>query len=78
VLYLGVFPSALAYITWAKVLARVPASMAASFLYLVSPLTILIAWAWLGEAPTPISLAGGVLALLGVAIVSTRGTRKEG
>jgi drug/metabolite transporter (DMT)-like permease len=75
--YLGVFPSAVAYITWARVLSRMPASRAASFLYLVSPLTIPIAWAWLGEVPSLVSLLGGVLALLGVAIVSARGARTE-
>ncbi len=78
VVYLGVFPSAVAYITWARVLSRMPASSAASFLYLVSPLTIPIAWAWLGEVPSAVSLVGGVLALLGVVIVNTRGTAKVG
>lgn len=73
VVYLGVFPSAVAYITWARVLARMPAPSAAGFLYLVSPLTIPIAWLWLGEAPAPLSLLGGALALLGVVILGARG-----
>ncbi len=72
-LYLGLFPSAVAYITWAHVLSRVPASTAASFLYLVSPLTIPISWLWLGETPSGLSLLGGALTLLGVVIVNTRG-----
>ncbi len=72
-LYLGVFPTALAYATWAYTLSQTPASSAASFLYLVPALAIAIAWIWLGEAPTPLALAGGALALAGVLLVNTRG-----
>ncbi len=75
--YLGVFPSALAYVTWAYALSRVHASRAASSLYLVSPIAILIAWVWLGEVPSTLSLVGGVIAITGVALVSTLGRQKR-
>jgi len=49
--YLGIFPAALGYVTWAYTLARIPAARAASFLYLVPPVTLGIAWVWLGQWP---------------------------
>jgi drug/metabolite transporter (DMT)-like permease len=73
VIYLGVFPAALAYVTWTYVLSRFPASNAVSFLYLNPALAILVAWIWLGEIPTTLSLMGGVLAILGVVLVNTKG-----
>jgi drug/metabolite transporter (DMT)-like permease len=73
VVFLGVFPGALAYASWSYVLSRVPASKAGSFIYIVGPITVLIAWLWLDEVPTLLSLLGGVVALTGVVIVNTWG-----
>jgi len=73
VVFLGVFPAALAYATWAYVLARIPASKAGSFLYIGGPTTVIIAWIWLNEIPSLLSLLGGLVALTGVVIVNTWG-----
>jgi drug/metabolite transporter (DMT)-like permease len=73
VLYLGVFPIAVAYITWAYVLSRLDASRAASYLYLVPVVAILCGWIGLRETPALLALAGGALALSGVVIVNTQG-----
>ncbi|NPV07834.1 MAG: DMT family transporter [Anaerolineae bacterium] len=72
--YLGVFPAAVAYVSWTYVLSQMPASQASAFLFLSPPLATLIAWLWLGEAPSPVSLGGGVLALVGVVLVNVRKT----
>lgn len=71
VIYLGVFPSAIAYTTWAYVLAQIPASRAATLLYLVPVLAIITAWFWLAEMPTVLSLIGGAIVLSGVVLVNT-------
>ena len=66
--YLGVFPTALAFTTWAYALARTNAGRLAAMTYLVPPISILLGWLLLGEAPPALALAGGALCLLGVAI----------
>jgi len=72
VVYLGVFSSAVAYLAFAYATTRLPAARVMSFMYLQPAVAMLIAWGYLGEVPTGLSLVGGGLALVGVAIVNKR------
>ncbi|GAA1541090.1 DMT family transporter [Kribbella lupini] len=68
VVFLGAFPTALAFTTWAYALARTSAGRMGATTYLVPPLTIFLGWLLLDESPAPLAYAGGALCLLGVAI----------
>jgi drug/metabolite transporter (DMT)-like permease len=68
VVYLGVFPTALAFTTYAYALQHMTASSLGVTTYLVPPLTIVMALVFLGETPPPVAYVGGALALVGVAI----------
>ncbi len=78
VIYLGIAPAALGYVTWAMVLAALPAARAASILYMVPVMAFLVAWLWLGETPQTSDIAGGLLAIAGVVIVNTLGRARAG
>ena len=66
--YLGVFPTAVAFTTWAFALARTGAARLAPLTYLVPPISVLLGWALLGEAPPALAFLGGALCLIGVAV----------
>jgi drug/metabolite transporter (DMT)-like permease len=68
VVYLGVFPTSIGFMTWAYALRRTSAGRMGATTYLVPPIAILIAWAFLDETPPELALLGGALCLAGVAI----------
>jgi drug/metabolite transporter (DMT)-like permease len=72
VAYLGVLPTAAAFTTWAYALSRTSASKMGATTYLVPALTVLMSWAILGQVPSWLALAGGILCLAGVAFSRRR------
>ena len=64
--YLGLFPTALAFTTWAYALSHTTAGRLGSMTYLVPALTVVLGWVLLGEAPPPLALIGGGVAIGGV------------
>lgn len=72
VVYLGVFPTAIAFTTYAYALRHMSASSLGVTTYLVPPLTIVMGALFLAETPPGMAYVGGVLALLGVALARRR------
>ncbi|MGE6552604.1 DMT family transporter [Bacillus mycoides] len=68
VIYLGVFPTVLPYIALAYITSHAGASEATSSLYLTPVTACFIAWIWLDEVPTFVSIIGGIITILGVVI----------
>jgi len=68
VVYLGIFPTAIAFTTYAYALRTMSASSLGVTTYLVPPITIVMGWLFLGETPPTMAYAGGALALVGVAV----------
>jgi drug/metabolite transporter (DMT)-like permease len=73
VVYLGLFPTALAFSTWAYALAHTDAGRLSASSYLVPALTVLMSWLVLAETPGAAALAGGALCLAGVALTRLLG-----
>ncbi|MFE9403130.1 DMT family transporter [Streptomyces sp. NPDC006530] len=74
--YLGVFPTALAFTTWAYALARTSASRMGATTYVVPALVVLMSWAVLDEVPAALTLVGGAICLAGVAVSRSRPRRR--
>lgn len=72
VVYLGVFPTAIAFTTWAYALARTTAGKMGSTTYVVPAIVVLMSWVLLKEVPGWLTLIGGVLCLAGVAVSRSR------
>lgn len=72
VVYLGLFPTAIAFTTWAYALARSDAGRLGSTTYLVPPIAVVLGWLLLGEVPPLLAFVGGGLCLVGVWITRRR------
>ena len=72
VIYMGIFPGALAYAIWSWVLSRIPVSVAVNFLYGIPVFAALISWLWLGETLGWRAILGGAFVLCGVIVVNKK------
>lgn len=72
--YLGLFPTAIGFVTWSYALNRTPTGRLGATTYVAPALSVLMSWILLSETPTAYGLVGGAICLVGVAI-SRRGSR---
>lgn len=70
--YLGLFPTALAFSTWAYALRHTEASQQSVSTFLVPALTAVLAWVLLDELPPAAAFAGGALCVAGVLLSRRR------
>ncbi len=70
--YLGLFPTALAFTTWTYALSRTTAGKMGATTYAVPAVVVLIAWIALDEVPGWLTLLGGAICLAGVAVSRRR------
>jgi len=70
--YLGLFPTAIAFTTWAFALGRSTAGRLGSMTYLVPAVAIVMGWLLLGEVPPIVSFVGGAVAIGGVILARSK------
>ncbi len=76
--YLGLFPTSLGFMTWTYALRRTDAGRLGATTYLVPPVAVLISWLLLGEVPPALAIVGGAACIVGVIVArsSPRGGRR--
>ena len=72
VVYLGAFPTAIAFSTYAFALTHMSAGNLSVTTYLVPPITVLLSFVFLAEAPPAMAYVGGALCLVGVGLARRR------
>lgn len=70
--YLGVFPTAIGFTTWAYALARTSAGRTAAVNFLIPPVTIALGWLLLAELPALLAIVGGAICVAGVALARSK------
>jgi drug/metabolite transporter (DMT)-like permease len=75
--YLGLFPTAIGFTSWAYALRRMDAGRLSATTYAAPAVSILLSWLLLAEVPTVYGLVGGAICLVGVAI-SRRNSAQPG
>ncbi len=71
-LWLGLAPTFIGYLTWNMAIARASVSKVTSFIYFSTPIALTISWLWLGERPGPLTLVGAVIVITGVVLTNAR------
>ena len=73
-LYLGIGPTAIGFLSWSHVLSTMSASSASSFLFLVPLSSLLMAWFMLDRLPPGVSFIGGAAIIAGLWLFYARRT----
>jgi drug/metabolite transporter (DMT)-like permease len=76
VIYMGIFPGAIAYSAWCNCFKYIPAAKAATYLYYMPILTMSLSWVFLSQVPIIGSIIGGIIACIGSLIVNRWGMLK--
>lgn len=75
IVYLGLFPTAIGFTTWAYALGRTSAGRLGATTYLVPPVVVVMAWLLLDEVPPALAILGGAICIGGVVVVRTPNLR---
>lgn len=71
-IYLGIFPTAIAFTTWAYALSHTTATKMGATTYIVPAVTVVLAWVFLGQVPPWLAIVGGAVCLVGVAVTRSK------
>ena len=77
IVYVGVFPSIVAYVFWNRAVAEVGPNVAGIFMHLMPVFGSLLAWLFLGERIQAFHIAGIALILGGITLTTRGGRRVE-
>ncbi len=70
---LGVFPGAISYLLYAYAATKLPMAQVVSCMFLLPFLAIFFGWFLLGELPSLVAFAGGIVTLFGAYLVNIKG-----
>ena len=76
-IYMGIGPTAVAFIFWGYAMMHFPAGRVAASTLMVPAIVVLMAWLFLAEVPPVLAIIGGVICLVGVAIAQFRRPRRR-
>ncbi len=76
VVYLGIFPGAIAYLFWSFAITRLPMTRVSSSLYLCPFMTLILGWFLLHEIPPRLALSGVIISVMGAYIIAKHGYKK--
>ncbi|MFC1532494.1 DMT family transporter [Thermodesulfobacteriota bacterium] len=76
-IYIGIFPTVIAFLCWSAALSKIEVSKASIFLYIIPVITIVIGYIWLHELPPLKSFFGGIIAIIGVIIANMKSANTE-
>jgi drug/metabolite transporter (DMT)-like permease len=75
--YLGLFPTSIGFLTWTYALRRTDAGRLGATTYLVPPIAIAISWLLLGEVPPALAIVGGAACIVGVIVARSSPRRRR-